>query len=254
MPRQSGYARVFGPPERDGEELPRGSFARALVVDDDERLCVLLSQWLQGSGMSVRGAHDVAQARAAFVWAPQLVLVDVCLPDGSGTTVAREVAALDPKPVVVGMSGAASPEQTFDLARADVRAFLVKPFSDRDLSVTLREALVEHEIEETAAGRARPFSPTTRSALRAALDPFCEHHALSARQREIVAEILRGTPRSLLAQTLGVSENTCKTGIRRILMHCGVERTADLPAAVLAHRHSGRSASTMRLLAAPSKR
>lgn len=242
----SARGRVFGAPEPDDEDagrLPRGSFARALVVDDDrqvrELLCRMLARW----GTSVVGARGLAEGRLGLERMPDLVLVDLCLPDGSGVALAREAAALRPAPLIVGMSGRASPDESFALGRAGVRAFLVKPFTERQLSAAASAALAEHETSEVRAGRPRDLSEVTRSILVGALDAFCARHAMSPRQRQVVAEIVKGTPRAVLASVLGISENTCKTYIRRILARCGLERTADVPAAVLEHaRLSGSKA------------
>lgn len=236
MVRHAARTRVFGAPDpKEPEPLPRGSFRHGLVVDDVRQVRDLLGRMLARWGIPVTPARNLAEGRAALDRGPDLVLVDLNLPDGSGVALAREAAALRPKPLVVGISGKASPDQTFALGRAGVRAFLVKPVTEHQLGAAIRAALAEHETDELRAGRPRRLSDATQTILARALDDFSEHHDLTPRQRQIVAEIVRGTPRASLAHALAISENTCKTDVRRILAHCGLERTADLPAAVLAH-------------------
>lgn len=248
MSRQLAQTRTYGPPEdEDGERLPRGCFSRALVVDDDHHVRDLLCRMLRRWGIAARGARDVFDARSELLSVPELLLVDVYLPDGSGVTVAREAAALSPRPVVVGISGNASPDKTFELGCAGVRAFLVKPFSEHELSVAVRTALIEHEIEELRAGRPRPLSEPTRTVLAGALDGYCAHHGLTRRQRQMVGKIVEGVPRGRLATALGVTENTCKSDIRRMLMRCGLARTTGIPAAVLEHSRSQPSVDTGRV-------
>jgi DNA-binding NarL/FixJ family response regulator len=75
----------------------------ALLIDDDPSFRVLARRVLTGAGLEVVGeAEDVASGLAAAErLRPEVVLVDVGLPDGSGVDLARELAALPWRPRVV---------------------------------------------------------------------------------------------------------------------------------------------------------
>jgi DNA-binding NarL/FixJ family response regulator len=66
-----------------------------------------------------------------------------------------------------------------------------------------------------------------RARLRAVLDATIAERRLSAREAQVLIAAANGTPRDRLAEVLGVSENTVKTQIRRLLGKLGMGRTLD---------------------------
>jgi DNA-binding NtrC family response regulator len=115
-----------------------------LVVEDDERLCLALTDALTSLGFSVRVAGTVAAARAALAEAsPDLLLLDVVLPDGRAVDLLDLVQDLSPAPCVVAISGAAGPEEGFELAARGVRAYLKKPVNLEELEAGITRALSE---------------------------------------------------------------------------------------------------------------
>jgi DNA-binding NtrC family response regulator len=74
---------------------------------------------------------------------PQLVIMDVRLPDGTALDVAEAATRRRPAPTMVVVSGNASPEESFRLAQAGVRAYLAKPLGMDDLVQAVEGALRE---------------------------------------------------------------------------------------------------------------
>ena len=93
-----------------------------LVVDDDARFRGLLARTLRSWGHTVAGeAGTLAEALArAAELRPDAVLVDVGLPDGSGITLAEQLAALEWRPLVVLVSS--DPEAADDAVARDAGA------------------------------------------------------------------------------------------------------------------------------------
>lgn len=115
---------------------------RVLIVEDDRAFSRTLESALKDRFPEVRCGRSVAQVRAALEgWQPDLVLLDVILPDGTAPDVLDLLGRRKPAPVVIAMSGEAEPEQAFDLARRGVRIFLPKPISLAGLERALREAV-----------------------------------------------------------------------------------------------------------------
>lgn len=107
-------------------------FDNALVIDDCKPLARELCEYIAEFAASVQACETLAQARSAMrERAPDLVMLDFSLPDGTALDVIGELNALRPQPLVIGISGTAQPEQAFHLAQRGVRAFVSKPF-DRD--------------------------------------------------------------------------------------------------------------------------
>ena len=74
---------------------------------------------------------------------PSLLLLDVHLPDGSAFELLEVVRLLRPRPVCVAMSGKASPDEAFRLARLGVSAYLCKPLELDCINETLDRVLAE---------------------------------------------------------------------------------------------------------------
>ncbi len=117
---------------------------RALVVEDNAPLLKTLERTLAGRGHDVRACSTVDEARDILrEWLPELLVLDVELPDGDAFDVLREASALATAPVVIAMSGVAAATQSFRLAQLGVRRYLDKPLRLDALERAIDEALLE---------------------------------------------------------------------------------------------------------------
>ncbi len=115
---------------------------RVLIVEDDRPLCAALVRLARNNwGNDVWQAHSVAEASPLIAQQPDLMIVDVKLPDGDSFGLIEMAWNARPAPVVVAMSGAASPEEAFRLGQLGVRAYVAKPFSVESLSDEVEKAL-----------------------------------------------------------------------------------------------------------------
>ncbi len=137
--------------------VPDASSVRILVVDDDDQVRAFLRRLLMRSGYSVEetgtatGAMELVRANP-----PDLVLLDLHLPDGSGHDVLEEIRA-EPAtrllPVVM-LTGTTSPAEKIRAQAEGVTDFLAKPFSPEELVprvralVMLKQFADEHEHAE----------------------------------------------------------------------------------------------------------
>jgi DNA-binding NtrC family response regulator len=105
-----------------------------LLIEDDARLRSALAGALTGECEELRTCAD---ARSAFAvlrrWHPEVVLLDVSLPDGTAFDVLEVLARRAPMPAVIAMSGVATAVDTFRLSQMGVRAYLAKPFGLAEL-------------------------------------------------------------------------------------------------------------------------
>ncbi len=137
---------------------------KILVVDDEADIRRLLQEILSEEGYEVEVAPDAAQARAARErLRPDLVLLDIWMPDTDGITLLREwaVDALDGCPVVM-MSGHGTVETAVEATRLGAYDYIEKPVSLAKLLRVVQRALdargrrVSHKFVAAAAGGAAP--------------------------------------------------------------------------------------------------
>lgn len=123
--------------------------ARILVVDDEVGIRELLFEILYDEGHTVEMAENAAQARAARSrMRPDLVLLDIWMPDTDGVTLLREWGSqgLLDMPVIM-MSGHATIDTAVEATRIGAVDFLEKPITLQRLLKTISSALT------------RPFKP-----------------------------------------------------------------------------------------------
>ena len=119
------------------------SAGKILVVDDEADIRRLLQEILSEEGHDVDVAADAAQARAARARsAPDLVLLDIWMPDTDGITLLREWSndARNDCPVVM-MSGHGTVETAVEATRLGAFDFIEKPLSLAKLLPTVKRAL-----------------------------------------------------------------------------------------------------------------
>ncbi len=115
---------------------------KVLLVEDDGALCTTLREALQVEGYTVRSAASLAEARALLRHdgLPDLVLLDLGLPDGSGDTLLAELRRRHGLPVLV-ISARQDDGQKIVLLDAGADDYLVKPFAIGELLARMRVAL-----------------------------------------------------------------------------------------------------------------
>ena len=115
--------------------------ARILVVDDNTALLDNLKQILEEEGYRVITAPSAAKAMEKASPGFDVALVDLRLPDASGTALAVQLKEVSPGGEIVLLTGFATLETAIGAVRAGAFAYLVKPCSTADLLLTIEQAL-----------------------------------------------------------------------------------------------------------------
>src|SRR4051812_11373901 len=129
------------------------SMANILVVDDELGIRDLLSEILNDEGHNVELAQNAAQARAARARSrPDLVLLDIWMPDTDGVTLLKEwsSAGLLTMPVIM-MSGHATIETAVEATKIGAQSFLEKPITLQKLLKAVETGL-QREAPAAAPG------------------------------------------------------------------------------------------------------
>ncbi len=127
--------------------------ANILVVDDELGIRDLLSEILNDEGHTVELAENAAQAREIRGRIrPDLVLLDIWMPDTDGVTLLKEWSAtgLLTMPVIM-MSGHATIDTAVDAIRIGAQAFLEKPITLQKLLKAVEQGLAREQVRQAVA-------------------------------------------------------------------------------------------------------
>jgi len=172
---------------------------RILVVDDEPDIRRLISEILQDEGYQVATAENAAEARALKkTTSPDLILLDIWMPDSDGITLLREWVTekklLSP---VVMMSGHGSVEAAVEATRLGAYDFLEKPLSMAKLLLIVERALEASSLQIENAGLKQQLS--------AEIEPVGKS-AVVARTKEQLKRLAQHGTRVLLVGEAGVGK------------------------------------------------
>jgi DNA-binding NarL/FixJ family response regulator len=195
---------------------------RVLLVDDDDLMRAgLRSVLASDETIDVVGEAGDGRIAAARVREsrPDVVLMDIRMPDLDGVAATREVLASSPDVKVVVLTTFEQDDYIFDALSAGASAFLLKRTKPEELITAIHtvaegDSLLSPSVTRRVIDRmATQPSPVTTSER---LD------VLTAREREVLELISRGLSNREIADTFVIEESTVKTHVKRILMKLGL--------------------------------
>ena len=210
---------------------------RLLVVDDHEvvrqGLVALLDR--RAGFEVVAQAGSVAEAiTVAALHEPDLVIMDVRLPDGSGIEACREIRAARPGTRVVMLTSYPDEEAVLSAIIAGASGYLLKQIRGRDLVSALEavgrgESLLDSAVTEKVLERVR------RMASGSATDELAD---LTSQERRILLLVAEGKTNKEIAAEIFLSDKTVKNYVSSILAKLNLQRRTQA-AAFVAKRHLG---------------
>jgi DNA-binding NarL/FixJ family response regulator len=219
----------------DGPKRP----LRLLVVDDHEvvrqGLVALLDR--RENFQVVAEAGTVAESiEMAQRFQPDLVVMDVRLPDGSGIEACRDIRAEHPSTRVVMLTSYPDEEAVLSAIVAGASGYLLKQVRARDLVAALEavgrgESLLDPAVTEKVLDRVR------RIATSAYTDELAQ---LTAQEQKILLLVAEGKTNKEIASEVFLSDKTVKNYVSSILGKLNLERRAQA-AAYMAKLNTGRS-------------
>ncbi len=114
--------------------------ARILVVDDEPQIRRALSRTLEANGFDVRAVETGEEALASLRWRPDVILLDLMLPDLDGLEVARRIREQANTPILVLSARGEEPRKVLALDQG-VDDYITKPFGTEELLARIRVAL-----------------------------------------------------------------------------------------------------------------
>ena len=178
----------------------------------------------------VGAAADGRQAvELAATERPDVVLMDLEMPDLDGIEATRRIRAADPEVNVVVLTAFSDRRRILDAIDAGAVGYLLKDAEPEELIRGL----------EAAARGESPLAPKAAQALVAARTAGQTDPDLTPREREVLGLVADGLPNKLIARRLEISEKTVKAHLTNIFQRIGV--TDRTQAALWAQRNLNRS-------------
>ena len=188
---------------------------RLLIADDHavvrsglERL-VSTFDGIELVGSAADGHEAVEQCERAR---PDVVLMDLEMPDVDGIEATRRIAAAQPDVAVVVLTSFSDRGQILRALDAGAVGYLLKD---------AEPAEIEKAVHAAARGEA-PLDPRAGRALLEARTFPSPLDARSEREREVLALVARGLPNKLIARELAISEKTVKAHLTQVFRAIGV--------------------------------
>jgi DNA-binding NarL/FixJ family response regulator len=191
----------------DDHPVVREAFARSAADEADISV-------VGGAGTAAEGLAGAAGAR------PDVVLVDLSLPDRDGPTLIAELRAALPEARVVVLSGHEDELRVAEAFRAGAQGYIVKTSKVADVMGAVR----------LAARGETPVSPNLTDALLRAMRRTGSGtvDALTAREREVFLRFAAGLTTREVAASLGISPKTVETHRVRIYEKLGCKTVVEL--------------------------
>ena len=187
----------------DDHDLIRNGLARAFERHDD----------FEVAGQAGSVSEGLREFRSL---APDVVITDVRLPDGTGLDLVREIRAGGHETGIVVLTMYAGDQQLFAALEAGASAFVAKDAPSDEVVAAARHAMVSPR-SFTAADLA--------GAMRRRMTPAGPQ--LTQRESEVLSLLARGFSVSAIARSIFVSDSTAKTHISKIYEKLGASNRAD---------------------------
>jgi DNA-binding NarL/FixJ family response regulator len=197
---------------------------RILIADDHE----LFRRGIAAELTQVPGwvvAADAANGRDAAAMAaeikPDIIVLDLTMPELNGLEAARKIISADPAARILILTAHESEQVVREVLSAGARGYVLKSDAGRML-VTAVQALLDGRYFFTSTVAQMVLDGYLRSEARDAA------HTLSAREREIVQLLAEGNSNKDIARALDISVNTAETHRGNIMRKMGFASLAEL--------------------------
>ncbi|HZD80799.1 MAG TPA: response regulator transcription factor [Actinomycetota bacterium] len=203
---------------------------RVLIVDDHMLFAEAVRGALEAVGMQVLGVLGTGGqgVERALEDRPDLVLMDIALPDQSGLAAGMRILEIWPQACIVALTALEDRQLAEEALRVGFRGYLTKDtpvtqFVNSIRAVMDGQQVIPHRLGPSAG---QPVIPGEIGLLAA---------QLTEREREVLALLVQGTGGREIAQQLSISRNTVRTHVQSILTKLQVH--SRLEAATFAVRH-----------------
>jgi DNA-binding NarL/FixJ family response regulator len=189
---------------------------RVLIADDHQVVRTGLTALVDGQddltvvGAAVNGKQAVALAADL---SPDVVLMDLSMPELDGIEATRLILAAQPAPAVVVLTSFADRDRVLEAIDAGAGGYLLKDAEPAEVFAAVR----------AAARGDSPLDPrAARIILEARTPAASPADGLTARERQVLALVAEGLANKQIARRLQISEKTVKSHLTNIFQRIGV--------------------------------
>lgn len=190
------------------------SATRIYIIDDDEAVRDSLKILLDANGFTVEDFASGPAFLAAGRGGPGCALVDIGMPEMGGLELQRILAERRPELPVIMITGQAEVPIAVQAMKAGAADFIEKPFDEAALLASIRLALARSEQA------ARTRNESAEAAERIA--------QLTAREKEVLDELVLGHPNKVIAYNLSISPRTVEIHRARIMQKMEARSLSEL--------------------------
>ncbi len=208
---------------------------RILLIDDHALFRIGLQELLQRRGIDVIGALGDCKAGIQKVETerPDVVLLDMRMPDMSGIEVLRELREKKLAMPIAILTTSRDEKDVIDSLQSGAQGYLLKDMEPDELITALKQIMsgntvVASQLTGILAKAVRGETDITQTN-----DAFVD---LTPREREILCLLAEGQSNKVIARNLGISDGTVKLHVKAILRKLQVHSRVE--AAVIAVEHN----------------
>jgi NarL family two-component system response regulator LiaR len=202
---------------------------RVMLVDDHDMVRKGLAMFLDTFEDlelvgEASGGHDAV--RLADTIQPDVILMDLVMPDGDGVTATRLIREAHPAIQVIALTSFKEDELVRGALQAGAIGYLLKNATIDELAQAIRAA---------KSGRPTLAAEAAQVLVRSATRPGPEYR-LTEREREVLALLVEGLTNRQIAQRLTLSHSTIKFHVSSILSKLGAASRTEAVSLALQHR------------------